>query len=154
MTTHKQQPPENEIHLGSMRNSHPLLGSERYRNLPYAGWKIAKEVCLPTEVIEIFNGYLVRAYKSLPFLQLLSGTTWEEVEASALTPGDIYECMCFPGLPDFYRLLARKTGKTIVVGNHSMKDSAGFFHEQVATRYLPDGNATAVTHSINNEIPF
>ena len=126
------------IELGGMRNNHPLLGSERYRKEPYAGWDIAKVVCTPEEVLPIFNAYRERGFKGYP---LLSGSTWEEVEASAREPGDrIYGCMSFPALPDFYRLLARKTGKTIVVGNRSDPDSAGGFHSVSETRYEPDGS--------------
>lgn len=133
---------ENEIELGGMRNFHPLLGSEHYRKPPYSGWELAKRVCTPQEVLPIFNAYLQRAYANRSSIQLLSGDTWDEVEASAKTPpGEIFESISFPELPAFYFLLARKTGKCIVIVNYSASNSAGEFDAITRSVYGPDGTA-------------
>lgn len=132
---------DTKINLGSMRNFHPLLGSKHYHTPPYFGWELAKEVCTPEEVLSIFNAYQERVHKDRSTIQLLAGATWEEVEASAKTTGgDISDSLSFPELPEFYRLLAVKTGKTIVVGNHSYPDSGGGFNSVSETSYKPDGS--------------
>lgn len=141
MTTIEQsRTSDGVIILGGMRNFHPLVGDKHYRKGPYAGWEVAKQVLTPDEVLPIFNAYLARN-KWPP----ITGATWEEVEASARALKDgPFESVCFPELPDFYRLLASKTGKSIVIENYSMSDSAGEFHSITRTAYKPDGD-TATT---------